>query len=87
MAIEHRHDADVHDLDVLIAVATNNPRAMQTLEYIKGGATLGVSVGVLVDESERQKDGVMLITEIRPLELSIVGVPSNQTAWTRGSGE
>ena len=76
---------DRHDLDVLIAVETGNPLAMQTLEYIKGGTKLGVSVGVLVDHSEQQKDGTTLIDDIRPLELSVVGIPSNQTAWTQGS--
>lgn len=77
------------DLDLTIGVETNNPLAAQTLLYIQNGTRLGVSVGVIVAEAEKTDEEddfgrkIIDITSIIPLEASIVGIPANQTAWTR----
>lgn len=77
---------DRTDLDLVIRVETGNPLAVQAFDYIRGGTTLGVSVGVLVNESERLKGGKgVRIIDCTPLEASLVGIPANQTAWTQGA--
>lgn len=77
--------AGLNMLDLMIEVATENPRAVQVYDMVRGGTRLGVSVGVLVKDSRREKDGRTAITDVIPLEASIVGIPANQTAWTQGA--
>ena len=72
------------DLDLVIRVEMNNPMAVQTYNYVRDGATLGVSVGVVLNEAEKDGDGLH-ITDVTPLEASICGIPANQTAWTQGA--
>lgn len=76
------------DLDLEIVVNTDNPLAVTTYQMICNGMRLGVSVGVLVREvnktdEESEFGRVVEITDIIPLEASIVGIPANQTAWTQ----
>ncbi len=76
---------DRTDLDLVIRVEQNNPLAMQTYAYVKDGATLGVSVGVIIDEAEKREEGGLNILATTPLEASVVGIPANQTAWTQAA--
>ena len=77
------------DLDMDIGVEMNNPRAVQTYQYIVNGTRLGVSVGVIVTDAEKSEDEdvygtpIFDIKGVIPLEASVVGIPANQTAWTR----
>ncbi len=77
------------DLDLEIAVEMNNPLAVQTYQYIVNGTRLGVSVGVIVTDAAKSDDEdaygntIFDISGIIPLEASVVGIPANQTAWTR----
>ncbi len=77
------------DLDLEIAVEMNNPLAVQTYQYIVNGTRLGVSVGVIVTDAEKSDDEdaygntIFDIGGVIPLEASVVGIPANQTAWTR----
>lgn len=79
------------DLDMVIRVETGNPLAVQTYDYVVNGTRLGVSVGVIVTESEKSDDEdeygtrIVDITGVIPLEASIVGIPANQTAWTQAA--
>ncbi len=81
------------DLDMDIGVEMNNPRAVQTYQYIVNGTRLGVSVGVLVTDAEKSEDEdaygtpIFDIKGVIPLEASVVGIPANQTAWTRQAME
>ena len=77
------------DLDLVIGVEMNNPMAVQTYQYIVNGTVLGVSVGVIVTDAEKSDDeddqgrDIFNINGVIPLEASVVGIPANQTAWTR----
>ncbi len=77
------------DLDMVIGVEMNNPMAVQTYQYIINGTRLGVSVGVIVTDAEKSDDeddngrNIFDISGVIPLEASVVGIPANQTAWTR----
>jgi len=77
------------DLDIIIAVETGNPRAMQVYGMIANGTRLGVSVGVIVLEWNRTEDEddngrkIVELTSVIALEASIVGIPANQTCWTQ----
>lgn len=80
---------DFLDLDLEIAVDETNPRAMATFAQIQNGVKLGVSVGVLVSESQFVKgaDGVkrLQIDGVTTLEASIVGIPANRRSWVQGA--
>ncbi len=77
------------DLDLVIGVEMNNPMAVQTYQYIVNGTVLGISVGVIVTEADKSEDedehgrNIFDISGVIPLEASVVGIPANQTAWTR----
>lgn len=79
------------DLDIKIGVEMNNPLAVQTYQYITNGTRLGVSVGVIVTDAEKSDDEdqygktIFDIDGVIPLEASVVGIPANQTAWTRAA--
>jgi phage head maturation protease len=76
------------DLDLVIAVEESSQRAMSTYAMIKNGTRLGVSVGVLVKDAEYQgedEDKILEITDIIPLEASIVGIPANRRSWVHGA--
>jgi outer membrane biosynthesis protein TonB len=77
------------DLDMVIGVEMNNPLAVQTYQYVVNGTRMGVSVGVIVTEAEKSEEEdeygktIFDISGVIPLEASVVGIPANQTAWTR----
>ncbi len=77
------------DLDLVIGVEMNNPLAVQTYQYIVNGTVLGISVGVIVTDAEKSDEedaygkNIFDISGVIPLEASVVGIPANQTAWTR----
>jgi phage head maturation protease len=75
---------EYNDLDVTIEVDTSNPRAAVTLDQITGGLTLGVSIGVLVKDAKqvtRNGQRYVEITDVTPLECSVVGIPANRRSW------
>lgn len=72
---------EVWDLDLGIDVLESNPRAIQTWEAIRSGTQLGCSVGALVKNAWREKDGTVTIDEVDLLEASIVGIPANPRSW------
>lgn len=79
------------DLDLIIEVEMSNQRAVDTYSMVKGGTTLGVSVGVLVMDADVVKDDttkgmeVLEISEIYTLEASVVGIPANRRSWVQGA--
>jgi len=78
----------VIDLDIEIAIEDKNPRAIQSYEMIKNGTRAGVSVGVLVLDHKTTDDThmgrkVIEISDILPLEASLVGIPAVQRAWVQ----
>jgi len=77
------------DLDMTIRVTNHNQAAEQTYQMIRDGFQLGVSVGVLVLDYEKQ-DGeqhlgrtVVALKRAYPLEASVVGIPSNRRSWVQ----
>jgi len=77
------------DLDMRIRVTNHNPAADQTYGMIRDGFQLGVSVGVLVLDYEKQEGEehlgrtVVALKRAYPLEASIVGIPSNRRGWVQ----
>lgn len=72
---------DVWDLDLGIDVLESNERAVKAWEAIKAGTQLGCSVGAIVKDAWREKDGTVTIDQVELLEASIVGIPANPRSW------
>lgn len=75
-------------LDLTIEVARKSPRAMRVYDLIKSGIKLGASVGVVVLQTAKDKADadVTILDSVRPLEVSIVGLPANwDDAWVQGA--
>jgi len=86
----HLFDRDGNlDLDMKIRVTNHNPAADATYGMIRDGFQLGVSVGVLVLDYEKQEGEehlgrtVVALKRAYPLEASIVGIPSNRRGWVQ----
>lgn len=80
--MDPRTHKPIFDLDVEGVVNTPNPRAVQLADTIDGGyAKLGASLTAFVRKHARKPNGGMLITEIEPLEASVVGIAENQRSW------
>ena len=70
------------DLVITPVGEDENPRAVQVTNMLrKSQLKLGVSVTVLVLQERERPDGGRVITRVYFLEVSIVGIPCNQTAW------
>ncbi len=83
----------VSKLNVTIAVAKENPRALQSWQMIASGVRAGLSVGVIVLESHPidipgSKQKGLSIDRVMPLECSLVGLPSQWTdAWATSASK
>lgn len=82
-------ERDHLDLDMAIRVTNHNDAANKTYGMIKDGFQLGVSVGVLVLDYEKQEEEthlgrtVVALKRSLPLEASVVGIPSNRRSWVQ----
>jgi HK97 family phage prohead protease len=81
-----------HDLDVQIELNEVNPRAVQVFQQIENGIKHGLSIGVLVRDAAYESRGgkkVLVIKDVRALELSVVSIPAAQGdgygAWVSGA--
>ena len=77
-------------LAITVNVAGDNPRAVESWRIIQGGTRAGFSVGLLVLESRTLPEKalgrqVIEITRVLPLEVSLVGIPSNQISWAQAA--
>lgn len=80
--IDPKSGKAIWDLDIEGVVNTPNPRAAQLADTIDGGyAKLGASLTAYVRKHAKKPNGGMLITEIEPLEASVVGIAENQRSW------
>jgi len=73
--------SDIWDLDLDVSVETDNPRAVATTRSVRRGVQLGTSIGVLVKDAWKNKEGHLVIDDVTMLEASIVGIPSNPRSW------
>jgi hypothetical protein len=73
----------VVDLDFDILVNHTNPRAVSTWEAINAGVKLGTSIGAIVKDAKKKKDGGLVISDLQLLEASIVGIPANPRSWVQ----
>jgi hypothetical protein len=72
-------------MDVVVEIL--NPRAQLIYSYVEAGrVTLGTSVGVIVTQADKAKDGTQEFEDLYYLEVSIVGIPANQQAWVQPKG-
>lgn len=78
---ELKQRGEVWDLELGIDVLESNPKAIETWEAIKAGTQLGCSVGAIVKDAWREKDGTVTIDGVELLEASIVGIPANPRSW------
>lgn len=70
-----------HDLDVQIELNTANPRAVQVFQAIESGIKTGLSIGCQVLDADYETRGgkrVLVIKQVKTLELSIVSIPAAQ---------
>lgn len=72
----------IYDLDVEGVVNVPNPKAVQLADSIDGGyAKFGASITAWVRKHAKKRNGGMLISELEPIEASVVGVAENQRSW------
>lgn len=81
--LEETRDMTFLDMAFAPVGADENPRAVQVTNMRKAGIRLGVSVTVLVLAYREREGGGRTITRVYFLEVSIVGIPCNQTAWVK----
>ena len=74
---------DVWDLDFDIDVEDENPRALATHKSIQRGVKLGTSIGAIVKDAWKEKDGHVVIDDVTLLEASIVGIPANPRSFVQ----
>ncbi len=83
-----RNGARIWDLHVGGTVNEPNKKAMELADSIDGGyVSFGTSIGTFVTKFDRKKDGGRSIEHVDCKELSIVGIPMNQRAWTYKSAD
>ena len=82
--IKSKTGATIWDLHIGGVVNDPNPIAKQLADSMEGGyVVFGTSVGAIVKEHQRNKDGGMDIAHVDLKEGSIVGIPMNQRSWTQ----
>lgn len=74
---------EVWDLDFDIDVEDQNPRALATHKSIERGVKLGTSIGAIVKDAWKEKDGHVVIDDVVLLEASIVGIPANPRSFVQ----
>jgi hypothetical protein len=83
-----RNGARIWDLHVAGLVNEPNKKAMELADSIDGGyVSFGTSIGAFITKADRKKDGGRVIEHVDCKELSIVGLPMNQRAWTYKSAD
>jgi HK97 family phage prohead protease len=76
-------DGTIYDLDFDIRLNESNPRALKTYEAIESGVKLGTSIGAIVKEWDKNKEGGWDIRDVELMEASIVGIPANPRSWVQ----
>lgn len=77
------------DLDIVMEVDPENPRALKAWQHVNRGIRLGFSIGgffldyELVFEDENDWWGHFVVDDILLLEISLVGIPANPRAYTK----
>lgn len=77
------------DLDIVMEVDPENPRALKAWQHVNRGIRLGFSIGgffldyELVFEDENDWWGHFIVDDILLLEISLVGIPANPRAYTK----
>lgn len=67
-----------------ISVNKRNARAVESFMAMKDGTKLGLSIGARIPEGgaiRNKKTGHLLISHVKLLETSIVGIPANPRSW------
>lgn len=83
-----RNGATIWDLHVGGTVNEPNKKAMELADSIDGGyVSFGTSIGAFVTKADKKKDGGRDIQHVDCKELSIVGIPMQQRAWTYKSAD
>lgn len=84
-----RNGATIWDLHVGGTVNEPNKKAMELADSIDGGyVSFGTSIGAFVTKADKKKDAPGRIVEhVDCKELSIVGIPMQQRAWTYKSAD
>lgn len=83
-----RNGAVIWDLHVGGTVNEPNKKAMELADSIDGGyVSFGTSIGAFVTQADKKKDGGRSIAHVDCKELSIVGIPMQQRAWTYKSAD
>lgn len=82
-----RNGATIWDLHVGGTVNEPNKKAMELADSIDGGyVSFGTSIGAFVTKARKKQDG-RDIEHVDCKELSIVGIPMQQRAWTYKSAD
>lgn len=80
--MDDRTGKPIYDLDVWGDVNIHNPRAVRLANAIDDRMVkLGASITAYVKKHAKKPNGGMLISEIEPLEASVVGIAENQRSW------
>lgn len=86
--VDPRNGARIWDLHVAGLVNEPNKKAMELADSIDGGyVSFGTSIGAFITKADRKKEGGRVIEHVDCKELSIVGLPMNQRAWTYKSAD
>jgi hypothetical protein len=87
--VDPRNGARIWDLHVAGAVNEPNKKAMELADSIDGGyVSFGTSIGAFVTKFDKKRDGPgRIIEHVDCKELSVVGLPMNQRAWTYKSAD
>lgn len=87
--LKSKSGAPIYDLYVEGWVAESNPRAVQLHKAMAprkdggDGVNVGTSVGAVVEDHKRNKDGGLDIEHVDLIEGSMVGIPMNQRSWVQ----
>ncbi|HEY6013544.1 MAG TPA: DUF6582 domain-containing protein, partial [Candidatus Limnocylindrales bacterium] len=81
--IDPRNGARIWDLHVAGTVNEPNKKAMELADSIDGGyVSFGTSIGAFITKFDKKKDGGRSIEHVNCKELSVVGLPMQERAWT-----
>lgn len=78
------------DLHLAVEVELENPAAQKTFRFIQKKRRLGCSVGCSVEDyklvdAPGSDSPLIHITQVRPVEWSVVGIPANQRSWVENA--
>jgi HK97 family phage prohead protease len=77
------------DLMIRLEIDAENPRAVKAWKHVEGGTKLGFSIGgIWLDFDWKNEDDWMdwrvVVHDVDLLEISLVGIPANPRAYTKG---